>query len=297
MAIDKKKGLGLGLSSILGTDANEPKNKASINDVKISEIEANPWQPRDNFDQEKLEELAASIKSVGIIQPLTLRKIDDNKYQIIAGERRFRASKLAGLESVPAYVREANDDVMLKLALIENIQRADLDPIEEALSYQRLINECNFTQEDMADNVGKSRSAVANALRLLKLPSEIQAGLRQRLISAGHARAIAGIDDLETQIMLYQQVVENGYSVRQIEDLVREYNEKPGENSDNDPKKSHSKKKNNDAEYKVLRDHLSNLFGTDVKLSHSDNGTGKITIPFTSDDDFERIIAILDKAK
>lgn len=297
MVGDKKKGMARGLSSILGDDISV-SNETSIIEVKIEDIEANPWQPRDNFDQEKLEELSASIKSVGIIQPLTLRKIENGKYQIIAGERRFRASKMAELETVPAYIREANDDIMLKLALIENIQRSDLDPIEEALSYQRLINECQLTQENMAESVGKSRSAVTNSLRLLKLPAEIQAGLRQKLISTGHARAIAGIDDEATQVMLYQQTIEYGYSVRRIEELVREYNEKNDDNNENKKNNNNNnKKKSLDSEYKALKMQLSNFFDSDVKFSRNDNGSGKITIPFTSDDDLERIMAILDKAK
>ena len=223
------KGKGFGLGSGLGAllpDANEEVEKISaVSEIEIADIEANPWQPRSEFDQEQLEELSASIKEVGIIQPLTLRQLPNGKYQIVSGERRYRASKMAGLVKVPAYVREVNDDAMLQYALIENIQRADLNPLEEAISYQRLIDECNLTQEQLAEKVSKKRSTVTNFLRLLKLPAEIQAGLRERQISMGHARALLSIDDQQTQLMLYQQTLEYGYSVRRVEDLVREYNE------------------------------------------------------------------------
>ena len=301
MSTNKKRGgLGGGLGSVLGPiiTANETdiKQEVSANEILISDIEPNPWQPRDTFDQEKLEELAASIKAVGVITPITLRQKDNGKYQIIAGERRFRASQIAGLTSVPAYVRQVDDDKMLQLALIENIQRENLDPIEEAISYKRLMEECNLTQEQLAEQVGKSRSAVANSLRLLNLPAEIQDGLRKRKITQGHARAIMGIDDEATQIMLFQQTVEYGYSVRRIEELVREYNEKNDEQPKNDTAKK-KKTKAKSAEYKELKQRLSDLFKSDVKFSRNENGSGKITIKFESDDELESIMAILDKAK
>lgn len=296
----KKQGLGRGLGALIegANDDNKPE-QAAINEIEISLIEANPWQPRTDFDQERLEELSASIKNVGIIQPLTLRRLENGRYQIIAGERRFRASKLAGLTKIPAYVRDAGDDTMLELALIENIQRSDLNPIEEALSYQRLIDECSLTQEVLADRVGKKRSTVTNYLRLLKLPAEIQAGLRERLISMGHARAIISIEDTDTQTMLYQQTLEHGYSVRRIEELVREYNEKNDSDAGDTTAtpKSAPKAQKLGEEYKTLKQQLSNYFGAAVKFDRNDTGKGKITIPFASDEDLERIMAILDKAK
>ncbi len=297
----KKQGLGRGIGALLGEESEEkPAEQASINNVSIELIDANPWQPRSEFDQEKMDELTASIKSVGIIQPLTLRKMDNGRYQIIAGERRFRASKEAGLQEVPAYVRDAGDDTMLELALIENIQRADLNPIEEALSYQRLIEECNLTQEVMAERVGKKRSTVTNYLRLLKLPAEIQAGLRERLISMGHARAIINVDDASVQSMLYQQTLEFGYSVRRVEELVREYNEggKPDTQEDEQSDKPVKKEKANLGEqYNALKDQLSARFGTKIKFDRNERGKGKITIPFANDEELERIVEILDKAK
>lgn len=299
----KKQGLGRGLSVLISDAADEqPQQPASINEIDIEAIEANPWQPRNDFDQELLEELAASIRSVGIVQPLTLRHIDDQRFQIIAGERRFRAAKIAGLQTVPAYIRDAEDDAMLELALIENLQRSDLNPIEEALSYQRLIDECHYTQEAMADRVGKKRSTVTNYLRLLRLPAEIQAGLRERKITMGHARAIIGIDDEATQTMLYEQTLEYGYSVRQIEDLVREYNNKddnPSDDNANEPEQNHGKRQRKQLpeEYRALKDQLDNYFGTQVKFERQDDGKGKITIPFASDEELERIMGILDKAK
>ncbi len=274
-------------------DSKSKSQGAAVSEISIDQIEANPWQPRSNFDEESLNELAASISAVGIIQPLTLRKISDDKYQIIAGERRFRASKIAGLSTVPAYIRSADDESMLELALIENIQRFNLDPIEEALSYQRLIDECCLTQENLADRVGKKRSTIANYLRLLKLPAEIQAGLRERRISMGHARAIINVDDPNTQIMLFEQTVQYDYSVRKVEELVRVYN---GE-KEPDPVAPKPTRKPLAPEYDDLRQKLSHYFGTSVKFDRSDKGKGKITIPFASDDELERIMAILDKAK
>lgn len=293
-----KQSLGRGLGALM-QDANEPDVpvQAAINEIDIDLIEANPWQPRTDFDEERLDELCASIKVLGIIQPLTLRKISDRRYQIIAGERRFRASKMAGLKTVPAYVRNADDDTMLELALVENIQRHDLNPIEEALSYQRLIDECNLTQENMADRVGKKRSTVANYLRLLKLPVEVQQGLRMREISMGHARAIIGVDDPEFQLSLFHQTIENGYSVRRVEELVREYND--GTSSDVTTKtqpNGEGKHDNNATEYTELTKKLSDKFGAKIKFSCNDKGKGKITIPFTSNDELERILSILDRS-
>lgn len=270
-------------------EVRRPRPAASINEIDIVQIEANPWQPRSTFDEERLGELAASIKSVGIVQPLTLRIISEDQYQIIAGERRFRAAKLAGLTKVPAYVRDAEDDLMLEMALVENIQREDLDPIEVAISYQRLIDECSLTQEDLSDRVGKKRSTVANYLRLLKLPAEIQLGLRARQISMGHARAIISVESSDKQISIFNETVEQDYSVRKVEELVRDIDKRV------EPKAK--AKKEPVGEYVELRKHLSEFFKTDIGFSRDDKGKGKIVIPFRSDDELEQIVSILDRAK
>ncbi|MCF0191751.1 MAG: ParB/RepB/Spo0J family partition protein [Marinilabiliaceae bacterium] len=292
-------GKGKGVGALIPNAYEDPKPQTAINEISISDIEANPWQPRTDFDQEALEQLAASIRTMGVIQPLTLRRIRENKYQIIAGERRFRAAQLASLTTVPAYIRDAGDETMLELALVENIQRQDLNPIEESLSYQRLINECNITQDTLAERVGKSRSAVTNSLRLLKLPPEVQQGLRERKISSGHARAILAIEDSEIQSELYKQTLENGYSVRRIEELVREYKEEnAGKSEDETPTRAaKARKPSLSAEYIPLKNQLATFFSADVRLERSDTGKGKITIPFTSDEELERIMALLDNRK
>lgn len=287
----KKSALGRGLGALIDTtDDYKARPAASITDIDVDMIQANPWQPRSHFDEERLEELASSIKGVGIVQPLTLRKVGEDSYQIIAGERRFRASKLAGLKSVPAYVRDADDDTMLEMALVENIQREDLDPIEVAISYQRLIDECNLTQENLSDKVGKKRSTIANYLRLLKLPAEVQLGLRQRQISMGHARAIINVESSKKQIDIFEEIVKNDFSVRKVEELVRDLSKTPEE-------KVQKKKASQSVEgYDTLKQQLSNFFQTNIQFSRTDSGTGKIVIPFTSDEELEKIITILDKA-
>ena len=298
----KSIGLGRGLAAVLGDDAEAfEKQVTTSNDVSIDLIDPNPWQPRTEFGEEELEELAMSISNIGIIQPLTLRHLENGRYQIIAGERRFRAAKQAGLTSVPAFVRDVEDDSMLEMALVENIQRSDLNPIEEALSYARLIDECHLTQETMADRVGKKRSTVTNYLRLLKLPAEIQDGLKKKLISMGHARAIMGIDDEETQLMLFHETVEQGYSVRKIEEYVREYNDpQPSSVEGQEEQQGESQTQPNrqvvDSDYRALDDKLSTYFSTKVKISRNTSGKGKITISFAGDDDLLRIMEILDKA-
>ncbi|ASB48877.1 ParB/RepB/Spo0J family partition protein [Alkalitalea saponilacus] len=291
----KKSALGRGLGALIDNteDVRKSRPAASIMEIEISKIEANPWQPRSHFDEERLNELALSIKGVGIVQPLTLRKISDDSYQIIAGERRFRAAKLAGLNRVPAYVRDAEDDTMLELALVENIQREDLDPIEVAISYQRLMEECKLTQESLSDKVGKKRSTIANYLRLLKLPAEIQLGLRERQISMGHARAIINVENPKIQIRIFNETIDNDYSVRKVEEMVRkaasgEIEEKPVE-------KPATVQTN--PEYDELKQQLSNFFKTNIQFSRNDKGNGKIIIPFRSDEELEKIISILDKKK
>ena len=293
----KKNALGRGLGALI-TDANEvgtPKASASIIEVDIADIEANPWQPRTTFDEEKLNELAKSIKEIGIIQPLTLRKLKHGKYQIIAGERRFRASKLAGLSTVLAYVRTADDDTMLEMALVENIQREDLDPIEIAISYQRLMEECNLTQESMSERVGKKRSTISNYLRLLKLPAEIQLGLREKQITMGHARALINIEDPEVQKGLFEKIVNEDYSVRRVEREVKELNE--GNKEEKREEKREEKPASLTEDYAALKQQLSDMFQTKIQFNRNDKGKGKIVIPFSSDDELEKIINILDKAK
>ncbi len=306
LGLGRGLGLGKGLESLLGPEANDnASQQAASCEIDINLIDANPWQPRVDFKQDDLDELANSIRSVGIIQPLTLRKIEETgRYQIIAGERRFRAAKIVGLQTVPAYIREVSDDKMLAVALIENIQRADLNPIEEAQSYQRLIDECNLTQETLADQVGKKRSTVTNYLRLLKLPEDIRNGLRDKVISMGHARAIMGVEDEETQLMLFHETIEQGYSVRRIEEMVREYNGNSTSQTTDTTSTSTTTTNNKSKqkaqtpeEYKALSDQLASYFGTKVKLACTTSGKGKITIPFASTEELERIMEILDSTR
>jgi ParB family chromosome partitioning protein len=286
----KKNALGRGLGALIESADEVTKGKplAGMDEIEVRKIVANPWQPRTRFDEEKLEELAASIKELGVIQPLTVRK-NGNQYQLIAGERRFRASKIVGLEKVPAYVRTADDETMLEMALVENIQREDLDPIEVAISYQRLMDECNLTQESMSERVGKKRSTVTNYLRLLKLPGEIQLGLRDKKIGMGHARALIGVENEAQQLKIYEEIVEFDFSVRKVEEVVRELNTEK-------PSKGPAKKKNGlPVEYQHLSNQISSVFDTNVQFSINEKGNGKIVIPFQSDEDLERIISVLDK--
>ena len=294
MSAAKRKALGKGLGALIsdaGDSSNREVKNTTNDEVSIKYIETNPFQPRTEFDEDALNELAQSIKELGIIQPITVRKINDKKYQLISGERRFRASQLAGLESMPVFIRTADDQAMLELALVENIQREDLDAIEVAISYQRLIDECNLTQENMSDRVGKKRSTVTNYLRLLKLPAEIQLGIRKKLVSMGHARALVNIEDEDDKLYIFEQIINEGLSVRKVEEIVRKIKEEPTGKTDTQPK---STKK--DSDYKDLETHLANYFNTKIGFKRGDNGSGKIIIPFKSDGDLERIVAILDKS-
>jgi ParB family chromosome partitioning protein len=288
----KKNALGRGLGALIDNsdELSSRRPAASIIEIPVDKIEGNPWQPRSRFDEEKLNELAASIRELGIVQPLTVRRIEGGRYQLIAGERRFRASKLAGLETVPSYVRDANDDAMLEMALVENIQREDLDPIEVAISYQRLIEECSLTQESLSDRIGKKRSTIANYLRLLRLPAEIQLGLRENKITMGHARALINMADAEAQLKLFEEVIRNDYTVRKVEDLVRVLSQAEGTT------KPDKKEQKIPAEYGELKQQLSSFFKTNIQFSRGTNGKGKIVIPFRSDEELEQIINILDKA-
>jgi ParB family chromosome partitioning protein len=292
----KKQALGRGLSALLKDpdndiksvgDKNADKVVGNIIELEIAAIEINPFQPRSNFNEESLRELATSIKELGVIQPITVRKLDFNKYQLISGERRLRASTLIGLTTVPAYIRIANDNESLIMALVENIQRHDLDPIEIALSYQRLIDEIQLTQEQMSERVGKKRSTIANYLRLLKLDPIIQTGIRDGFISMGHGRAIINIEDLDIQTDIYQKIVSQNLSVRDTEALVKNYQ---------DSLKPKAVVKAKTAYFDVdesQKKAFSNYFGNKVDVKVAGNGKGKITIPFQSEEDLKRIIALI----
>jgi ParB family chromosome partitioning protein len=290
--MNKKPALGRGLSALLeqqGTDITggdnlEPSKVAgSIAEIDVKNIEANPFQPRTKFEEEALNELSQSIKELGIIQPVTVRKLGYDKYQLISGERRFRASQLAGLTAIPAYVRIANDQSMLEMALVENIQREELDAIEVAISYQRLIEECQLTQEEMSNRVGKKRSTISNYLRLLKLPAEIQNGLRTRELSMGHARALVNIDDPEEQLNVYRQILNENLSVRKAEDLA-----KSKKNQTTTAKKSAVMPLS--VVDKRLKANLSEHFKVDVTLKRKEDDQGFITIPFHSEEELAKIL-------
>jgi len=288
--MQKRNALGRGLGALID-DSNMVREQNPVsNEILISEIEANPFQPRVHFDEEALNELAASIKELGIIQPITLRKIGEKRYQIIAGERRFRASKLAGLTRVPAFVREAGDEAMLELALVENIQREDLDAIEVALSYQRLMEECKLTQESLSDRVGKKRSTVSNYLRLLRLPAVIQKAIREQEVTMGHARALINIPDSETQVMVYRQVVKYDFSVRKTEEIVRKLSA-----SEEEVHPGSQKDSTMTDQFSDLKKHLGKYFSSNIGLKINDQYKGKIEIPFNDSKDLERIIGIFDR--
>ncbi|OFX44555.1 MAG: chromosome partitioning protein ParB [Bacteroidetes bacterium GWA2_30_7] len=286
----KKPVLGRGLGALIDEAVHKTHTIELINEIEIDKIEVNPFQPRKEFDEDLIDELAESIKQVGIIQPITVRKTEEGIFQLITGERRLRASKKAGLLKIPAYIRTADEQGMLEMALIENIQREDLNAIEVAISYQRLIEECNLTQENLSDRVGKKRSTVANYLRLLRLPAEIQLGLRNKQISMGHARAIVNIEDPETQLMIYHEAIKYDFSVRKIEEVVRELSVE-----EEIKKETVTKSKLIPEEYSNLKNHLSNYFGTRVAFQRDNKGKGKIVINFNTDDELERIVSIIDK--
>jgi ParB family chromosome partitioning protein len=295
MATPKRKALGRGLSALLketgevnsAKDYNAKKIVGAIAEIEIKLIEENPFQPRTHFDKEALDELSTSIKELGVIQPITVRKKGDGTFQIISGERRFRASKLAGFETIPAYIRLADDQSMLEMALVENIQREELDAIEVALSYQRLIDECELTQEAMSERVGKKRSTITNYLRLLKLQPLIQAGIRDRMISMGHARAMVNIESEEDQLEIYQQALSKELSVRQVEDAVRKLKAPKATNGTKTDKAKLPKK------FVDVRDNLSSTLNSKVDLNRNAKGRGKIVIPFKSDEDLERILSLI----
>ncbi len=291
MSKQHKSALGRGLDALITMDDLKTNGTSSINEIELSKIHPNPDQPRTVFDQEALEELAASIKIHGLVQPITLREIEPDKYQIISGERRYRASLIAELKAVPAYIRKASDENVMEMALIENIQREDLNSIEIALSFQNLIESYNLTQDMLSERVGKKRATIANFLRLLKLPAEIQIGLKDKKIDMGHAKVLLSLEDPTAQKDVYEQILENGYSVRKTEEIIRDTKQKevtPGS------RKMQEKATKTPEEYAMLQDHLCKFFGSDVGFSCNDKGKGKIIIPFNSEKDLERIIQHLD---
>ncbi|MEQ8810495.1 MAG: ParB/RepB/Spo0J family partition protein [Imperialibacter sp.] len=293
----RRNALGRGLGALLDDNTNTSEKLSgsgagtanSIGEIPVAQIEVNPFQPRTEFNKEALAELSESIKVQGIIQPITVRQLSKNQFQLISGERRLQASKLAGLESIPAYIRTADDQQMLEMALIENIQRENLNSIEIALSYQRLISECNLKQEELGDRVGKNRTTVTNYLRLLKLPPDIQIALRDGRLSMGHARAIIGIDNPATQLSIFKKIISEDLSVRKVESLVREYTQKAPES----PNLNKTANPSLSPEVKNLQNKLSSHFGTRISLKADEKNKGEIRIPFVSTEDLNRILEIL----
>lgn len=292
MSAPKRSALGRGLDALISMDNIVTSGTSSIHEIELSKIVPNPDQPRREFDPEALEELAASIRELGIIQPVSLRQLAGGDYQIIAGERRYRAAQMAGLEAIPAYVRTAEDETLMEMALIENIQREDLNAIEIALAFQKLIELYQLTQEKLSERVGKKRTTIANYLRLLKLPAEVQIGLRDKRIDMGHARALLSVSDPALQLELYERILSDGLSVRNVEELAKTL-AAGGERA----RKKAQKKVMMRQEYNVLKSHLSDFFQTKVQFSCDEKGKGKISIPFKNEEDLERIIGLFDKLK
>ena len=292
MAVKKKfNALGRGLDALISTEDIHPQGSSTINEIAIDFIEPNPNQPRREFDEQALQELAASIKELGIIQPITLRQIEEGRYQIIAGERRWRASQLAGLQAVPAYIRTVEDENVMEMALVENIQREDLNAIEIALAYEHLAETTGMTQEKISERVGKSRTAVTNYMRLLKLPAQVQMALKNHEIDMGHARALLSLDSPSVQIKLFKEIQKNGYSVRKVEEMVKLLNN--GEDVQT-AKKSISSTAQLPEEFNILKNRLSTLFQTKVQMTCNPKGKGKISIPFANEEELERIMNAID---
>ena len=306
MSKDRKFGLGRGLEALLSDTPNiareqqQRNNNSSITDnpstalgsishIKVNQVEVNPYQPRFEFDEDALKELSESIKLQGLIQPITVRQMGHNVYQLISGERRLRASKMAGMTEIPAYIRTADDQQMLEMALIENIQRENLNAIEVALSFQRMIDECAINQEELGDRVSKNRSTITNYLRLLKLPPTIQAAIRDNKITMGHARALINVSDPSTQLYIYQEILDKDLSVRKVEDMVRSMKQ-----SGIKPSSKEKKSESISFQYQKIQDDLSSKFATRIKMKVQDGGKGSIEIPFLSDDDLNRILELLD---
>ena len=300
MAALKRPVLGRGLDALIALDDLKTSGSSSINEIELSKIQPNPEQPRSVFEQEALEELAISIRSMGVIQPITLKEINENQYLIISGERRYRAALMVGLERIPAYIKTAADEHIMEMALIENIQREDLNSIEIALAYQKLMENYGMTQEQLSERVGKKRTTIANYLRLLKLPAEIQMGLKDKKIDMGHARALVPVDDPEVQLAFYEQSMEQGLSVRTVEEMVRQVTEKKKLSCEEKPAEAATKpsrKPTLPEEFKILREHLCRYFHTNVQLTCDEKGKGRITIPFDSEIELEKLIGILDSLK
>jgi len=289
MAVKKKfnSALGRGLDALISTEDIHTEGSSTINEIALDLIDANPNQPRREFDQEALQELANSITEIGIIQPITLRQMDNGRYQIIAGERRWRASQLADLKTIPAYIRTADDENVMEMALIENIQRQDLNSVEIALAYQHLIDQYKLTQEKLSERVGKKRATVANYLRLLKLPAPVQMALQNHSIDMGHARALLALEDPKVQIKMFRDIQQKGYSVRKVEELIKKFNTSGG----NDGHRKGGSELS--GEIKGLCDNVSTAIGKKVKISSSDNEKGKISIPFDSVDDLKKLVKAL----
>ena len=295
MATQRRNALGRGLDALLSMDEVKTEGSSSINEIELSKISVNPNQPRREFDETALQELADSISEIGIIQPITLRKLNDDAYQIIAGERRYRASLKAGLETIPAYIRTADDENVMEMALIENIQREDLNAVEIALAYQHLIEQYELTQERLSERVGKKRTTIANYLRLLKLPAPIQMALQNKQIDMGHARALITLGDPKLQVKIFEGILEHGYSVRKVEEIVKSLSE--GESIKSGTRKITPKRSKLPEEFNMLKQHLSGFFNTKVQLTCSEKGKGKISIPFSNEEELERIMEIFDTLK
>ena len=288
----KTNALGRGLDALISTETVSTQGSSTINEVPIEQIEANPNQPRREFDQIALEELANSIKQLGLVQPITLRQLDESKFQIIAGERRWRASQLAGLTAIPAYIRTIKDENVMELALVENIQREDLNAIEIALAYEHLQEKSGMTQERVAERVGKSRAAVANYLRLLKLPAQVQMALQKKEIDMGHARALLSLNSPSQQIKLFHEIQKNAFSVRKVEELCQQLNN--GEDIQTAKKKIAAKSKLPE-EFNILKKRLSSFFNTKVQMTYGAKGKGKISIPFASEEELLHIMDVMDR--
>ena len=290
----KRSALGKGLDSLISMENIQTEGSSAINEIPINQITPNSDQPRQNFDEDALEELATSIRELGIIQPLTLRSTGEDTYQIISGERRYRASLLAGLDTVPAYIRTANDSEVTEMALIENIQREDLNAIEIALTFRKLIDQYHLTQERLSERIGKKRATIANFLRLLKLPAEVQLGLHDHTLDMGHARALLSLDDPKLQLKLYNETIKKGLSVRQVEQRAKQMQqEAEASRAGGNP----AVKAVNVNDYQILQKHLSSTFGVPVRFTCDKTGKGKITFPFTTEEQLEKIISIFDNLK
>ena len=290
--LDDISATGRGLSALISTENVQTSGSSTISEIALTDIERNPNQPRRDFDEEALQELANSISEIGIVQPITLRQISENRYQIIAGERRWRASQIAGLSSIPAYIRTINDENVMEMALVENIQREDLNAVEIALAYQHLLDNPGMTQEKIADRVGKKRTTVANFLRLLKLPAPVQMALQKKEIDMGHARALLSLDNPQLQIKVFREILKNSYSVRKVEEICQQL--KNGEGIELGKKKFNGESSLSEY-FENARVHLSQVTGQNVKITCNASGKGKLSIPFASEEELQRILDLIQK--